>query len=116
MEDSMLQLLELGLSNAIAATVLCLIAAAAARVCSKPPLLYCLWLIVLLKLVTPPMFLVPLPAALTISPQELTKRAPRDAAPPVGSVQFSAETVLGTRNKTKLADETVDMKISGRFV
>jgi beta-lactamase regulating signal transducer with metallopeptidase domain len=57
-------LLELGLWNAAAAAVLALAAAALARLCRRPALAHTLWVLVLLKLVTPPLvpFALPWPA------------------------------------------------------
>src|SRR3954466_1057415 len=54
-------LLYLGLANAAAATALALIVAASGRLLAdRPAVLHCLWLLVLLKLVTPPLWDVPL--------------------------------------------------------
>src|SRR5262249_19370367 len=55
------RLFNLGLSNALAATVMAIGVAAVSRLCSnRPATLHCLWLLVLLKLVTPPLFEVPI--------------------------------------------------------
>ncbi len=54
-------LLHLGLSNAGTAAVLAVAVAAVARVCRRPAVLHSLWLLVLLKLLTPPFLAVPLP-------------------------------------------------------
>src|SRR6266545_8411985 len=54
-------LLEIGLSNAIVASVLALLAAAGARLLRRPALAHALWLLVLLKLLTPPLITIPLP-------------------------------------------------------
>ena len=54
-------LLENGLSNALMATVLALFAAALGSRCRRPALVHSLWLLVLLKLVTPPLVRVPIP-------------------------------------------------------
>jgi beta-lactamase regulating signal transducer with metallopeptidase domain len=58
-------LIEIGLWNAAASAVLALLAAAVARVCRRPALAHALWLLVLLKLLTPPLvpFSLSLPAA-----------------------------------------------------
>src|SRR6266702_626727 len=53
-------LLEIGLANAVCAGLLALLALAAGRVCRRPALLHGLWLLVLVKLVTPPLFSLPL--------------------------------------------------------
>jgi bla regulator protein blaR1 len=51
-----------GLSNAVSAAVLALVVACLGRVLwRRPALLHCLWLLVLLKLVTPPLYQVPIP-------------------------------------------------------
>jgi beta-lactamase regulating signal transducer with metallopeptidase domain len=57
--------LTVGLSNALAAAVLALIAAAVGAFCRRPALSHALWLLVLAKLVTPPLVRIPVgwPAA-----------------------------------------------------
>jgi beta-lactamase regulating signal transducer with metallopeptidase domain len=53
-------LLLAGLSNAVSATLLALLVACLARfLVRRPAVLHCLWMLVLLKLVTPPLFEVP---------------------------------------------------------
>jgi beta-lactamase regulating signal transducer with metallopeptidase domain len=55
-------LLRVGLGNAVLAAGLALLAAGVGRVCrQRPALVHALWLLVLLKLVTPPLIQVPLP-------------------------------------------------------
>jgi beta-lactamase regulating signal transducer with metallopeptidase domain len=54
-------LLCIALSNAVAATLMAVAVAAVGRLCRRPAVLHALWLLVLLKLLTPP--LVPLPLA-----------------------------------------------------
>jgi beta-lactamase regulating signal transducer with metallopeptidase domain len=54
-------LLSIALSNAVAATLLAAVVAVIARVCRRPAVLHALWLLVLLKLITPP--LVPVTVA-----------------------------------------------------
>jgi len=55
-------LLHAGLSNAVSATFLALVVASLGRVLARrPAVLHCLWLLVLLKLVTPPLYEVPIP-------------------------------------------------------
>jgi beta-lactamase regulating signal transducer with metallopeptidase domain len=48
-------LLEIGLSNAVMASALAVLAAAMTQLCRRPAVAHCLWLLVLLKLVTPPL-------------------------------------------------------------
>jgi WD40 repeat protein/beta-lactamase regulating signal transducer with metallopeptidase domain len=66
-------LLEIGLANVLVASVLALAAIAAGRWYRRPALVHCLWLLVLVKLVTPP--LVPLhvlPISLPVESEETT--------------------------------------------
>jgi bla regulator protein BlaR1 len=51
--------LEIGLSNAVMASVLAVLAAGAGFFCRRPAVRHTLWLLVLLKLVTPPLMSVP---------------------------------------------------------
>ncbi|HEV3255606.1 MAG TPA: M56 family metallopeptidase [Gemmataceae bacterium] len=68
-------LLQIGLSNALAATLLALAAAAAGQFCRRPALVHSLWLLVLLKLVTPPVRMLPvLPAAAPERPAQADLR------------------------------------------
>ena len=53
-------LLHAGLSNALMAAVLALPAAAVARLGRRPALAHALWLLVLLKLITPPLIPIPI--------------------------------------------------------
>jgi beta-lactamase regulating signal transducer with metallopeptidase domain len=53
-------LLEVGLSNAIIAAALAVLAAVAGRLARRPALAHALWLLVLVKLITPPLVRVPI--------------------------------------------------------
>src|SRR5437899_2739898 len=53
-------LLEIGLSNAAAATALAVVAVLGSRLCRHRAVAHALWLLVLVKLVTPPLLRVPL--------------------------------------------------------
>jgi beta-lactamase regulating signal transducer with metallopeptidase domain len=68
--------------NALLATVLAIGAAVLTRIWRRPALAHGLWLLVLLKLVTPPLFLVPIP---TRAHEEVVPAKP--VAPPVPSLQ-----------------------------
>ena len=84
-------LLQIGLSNALAATALALLAAASRWCCRRPALVHSLWLLVLLKLVTPPLRMMPI-----LPPGEADPPAPaiREPAPPTaGRPQAPAEPV-----------------------
>jgi beta-lactamase regulating signal transducer with metallopeptidase domain len=54
-------LLHIGLSNAVLATLFALLAAGVSLVCRRPALCHSLWLLVFLKLLTPPLYRVPVP-------------------------------------------------------
>ena len=68
-------LLDIALTNAVLAALLAVLAAAVTLLCRRPALVHCLWLLVLLKLVTPPLFSVPIP--------DLSFGTTAEAAPPV---------------------------------
>ncbi len=72
------QLLEIGLSNALAATVLAVAVAIISRVVRRPALIHSLWVLVLLKLVMPPLWTVPVgwPSAEEPAPVAATEPAP----------------------------------------
>src|SRR5947209_13740251 len=72
-------LLYAGLGNAVTATALALVVAAVARFCRRPALVHSLWLLVLLKLVTPPIVSVPLPWPLAWEPVAAQTEAPSPA-------------------------------------
>jgi beta-lactamase regulating signal transducer with metallopeptidase domain len=77
-------LLEIALSNAVVATMLALLAAGIGRVCRRPALTHSLWLLVFLKLVTPPM--IPVQTSWMI-PAEMTEKempSETDATPGYG--------------------------------
>src|SRR5207244_1233727 len=82
----MRQLIELAVSNVAAAAVLALVATVVGRVCRRPALVHALWLLVLLKLLTPPLVRVPVPwptrpAQAQESAEVLPVPAPQQAAP-----------------------------------
>lgn len=56
-------LLQMMWSNAFVATALALLVFPLTRVCRRPALSHCLWILVLVKLVTPPIVSVPLPVS-----------------------------------------------------
>lgn len=74
-------LLHAGLSNAVSATFLALLVACLGRVLARrPAILHCLWLLVLLKLVTPPLYSVAIPWPESLSTSEDSAAATRFAA------------------------------------
>jgi beta-lactamase regulating signal transducer with metallopeptidase domain len=77
--------LRLGLTNALMATLLAVLVACFRLVCRRPAVLHCLWLLVLLKLITPPLVDVPIPWPHSTERAALTSR-------PIAAVE---EPVLG---------------------
>jgi beta-lactamase regulating signal transducer with metallopeptidase domain len=71
-------LLYFALSNAVAATLLAVLAVVVARFCRRPAVRHALWLLVLLKLVTPPW----LPISVTWPRNEESEPLPAVALPP----------------------------------
>jgi beta-lactamase regulating signal transducer with metallopeptidase domain len=60
-----------GVSNAVSATLLAMVVACLSRpLARRPAILHCLWLLVLLKLVTPPLYEVPIPWPASSGPLE----------------------------------------------
>ncbi len=57
----MTSFVETGLGNALVALVLAVVALVVGLVCRRPAVVHALWLLVLLKLVTPPLVSIPLP-------------------------------------------------------
>src|SRR5262249_25616678 len=71
-----------GLANAVSAAALALLALAAGRFGRRPALAHCLWLLVLVQLVTPPLFELPV-AHLPAPPRRPPRRARPPAPPPL---------------------------------
>ncbi len=74
------------LSNALVVAVLAMLVAIMGRACRRPALIHGLWLIVMLKLVTPPLLPVSLPAGLELGPaawsSDETREESRTQLPP----------------------------------
>lgn len=82
-------LLHAGLSNAVVAAVLAVLTAAVAWGCRRPAVAHALWLLVLVKLVTPPLLSLPLPwpaPALTDPMPDIPASFP-EPAPAVATVE-----------------------------
>jgi beta-lactamase regulating signal transducer with metallopeptidase domain len=87
-------LLCIGLGNAVMATLLALVAASVSLVCRRPALVHGLWLLVLLKLLTPPLLPVTLPWPLVDVParSEATLEHPgHDGAVPTPAADVADE-------------------------
>jgi beta-lactamase regulating signal transducer with metallopeptidase domain len=85
--------LSVGVGNAVGALVLALVAAGAGLVCRRPAVLHGLWLLVLLKLLTPPLWPVPVTWPETLAAEQesfpvLVLSDFKEPAPPAG---FAAE-------------------------
>src|SRR6478609_7513979 len=65
-------LISTGLTNAVLATVLALVALVVSRLVRSPVLTHLLWIVVLLKLLTPPIIQVPVGFRLTLLPDYAT--------------------------------------------
>jgi beta-lactamase regulating signal transducer with metallopeptidase domain len=76
------------LNNAMAAVVLTLAVAALGRLCRRPALTHCLWLVVLVKLITPAVVFVSLPSAFTAYVDHFTGR--REMPAPLQHYPFTA--------------------------
>jgi beta-lactamase regulating signal transducer with metallopeptidase domain len=95
-------LLHIGLSNAVAAAVLALVAGAAGRLCRRrPAVVHGLWLLVLVKLVTPPLVdvRVPWPAAPATPPADTPPRPEVGELPPAGPP--AVEEIAGAGGKVE---------------
>ena len=82
-------LLSIAVSNAVAATVLALAAIAVGAVYRRPALVHGLWLLVLLKLVTPPLLFLPVswPAVTESPPQEIASVREEPTLTPTTAVE-----------------------------
>jgi beta-lactamase regulating signal transducer with metallopeptidase domain len=107
-------LLNLGLSNAVAAALLALVAVAVGAVCRRPALVHGLWLLVLLKLVTPPLVRVPVAWPAASEPAVVDTSFPAvesPSAPPADRDQPPAPLPIGempTRVFVVVDDESDD--------
>src|SRR5438874_11605131 len=77
-------LLHVALSNAVAAIALAVVAAITGRLCRRPALTHGLWLLVFLKLVTPPLLTIRIPwveASLSSTPDGAATRSADPSLP-----------------------------------
>ena len=89
------ELLHVTLSNAVAATVLAIVAVVLGRLCRRPALTHGLWLLVLLKLVTPPLVTIRIPwkEAESSSASERSLQGSNPSPPTIG-LQADVEVVV----------------------
>ncbi|HZY87178.1 MAG TPA: hypothetical protein VFE78_20245, partial [Gemmataceae bacterium] len=95
-------LLEFGLTNALAAGLLALLALAAGRYGRRPALVHSLWLLVLLKLVTPPLVRLPLPWPAAAAPAPAVLPAPEAAEFAFVAAPPAAGKVVESRTGSKV--------------
>ena len=91
------------LSNALAVTVLAMLVAILGRACRRPALIHGLWLVVMLKLVTPPVVPVSLPVAVNLVPARWSQVEPAEN-------RLVARSTL-TEPRQDLAEATDDEKV-----
>jgi beta-lactamase regulating signal transducer with metallopeptidase domain len=84
--------MQVGLLNALLATALAVLAAAVSRLCRAPALAHTLWLLVLLKLVTPPLVPVAIPRPAPSVPTEQAAAVPPVQSAPDDVVPAAAAT------------------------
>jgi len=93
-------LVHIMLSNAIAATILAVVVAGLGRTCRRPALIHSLWLVVMLKLITPPVvpLSVPIPIAMKgAAASEMPRSAlPTDEQDRLGRSSFTEPTNDGS--------------------
>src|ERR1700678_2382068 len=99
-------LIQFGIANAGAAAVLAIGVALITRVWRNPRLAHALWLIVLLRLVAPPLFRIPVS-----SPDWLAQRTPAIQSQTVNDVELSVPLPVanerGARDLTRASDLTL---------
>ncbi|MEQ8786084.1 MAG: M56 family metallopeptidase [Pirellulaceae bacterium] len=89
-------LLQAGLSNAAVAALLAVGVFALSRVIRNPALVHGMWVVVLLKLITPPLFELPLPIARLAPPSAVEQRAESPiAASPAAASPAAASPATG---------------------
>ena len=97
------------LSNAVAVTVLAVLVAGLARACRRPALIHGLWLVVMLKLVTPPVVPVFLPVFSGVVPASTFSAEIRGdrGMEPKAPVESSLDPEEGTTEEPRFADITL---------
>jgi bla regulator protein BlaR1 len=93
------------LSNALAATVLALLVAILGRTCRRPALIHGLWLVVMIKLVTPPVLTVSLPVGVEFLPSGWSiAEAGEDARVSTASTALPQDLAVATLDEERNAD------------
>jgi beta-lactamase regulating signal transducer with metallopeptidase domain len=103
-------LLDIGLGNALAAAVLALLVAALSRLCRRPAVIHALWLVVLLKLITPPLWTISLqwPAKIAAAAPETPALAAGEEPKVLSSSEYVAASPSST--PTMLAEESAPLR------
>ena len=104
----MQQILQIAASNALAAAVLAVVVSLVSLVCRKPALLHALWLIVLVKLLTPPIYNVPIQVVWSAVP--FVNTSPASIEPPaVSSPSMPSQGTTKPGSVVKLDPEPVEV-------
>ena len=104
----MTNLFVLGLTNAIVATVLAIVVWCVTRVWRQPPLVQLLWVLVLVKLVTPPLVAIPL----RIESQPAHASEPTTTLVPTELPEIEPSTAIATVNKAPHAETSASAPIA----
>lgn len=102
----MTSLVEMGLSNALAALLLAIVAVVVGLVCRQPALVHALWLLVLLKLVTPPLVPVAVPWPKPVEVPAIEEEKSDELTPKLGVVFLEGpegEDVAGVEEQEPVA-------------
>jgi beta-lactamase regulating signal transducer with metallopeptidase domain len=109
----MQSLLAIGLSNAVMATLLAFAAAGITRIWRAPALSHVLWLLVLLKLVTPPIMSVRLPQSLGTESGTVSAESLVSESKPLPSARVHQSEQLSSSHKSTSTNNAVDFAIIG---
>jgi beta-lactamase regulating signal transducer with metallopeptidase domain len=109
-------LLQIGVTNAAVATALAVLALAVARLVRRPALSHALWLLVLLKLLTPPLAVIPVgwlepepEAPVALTPAAPPEHLPPPAAPVAEVAERGPPEAAGAPEPSPPAMEAPDM-------
>src|SRR5215510_5872185 len=89
--STMTTFLHVALANLAVASILAVLAIVVGRFCRRPALVHSLWLLVLLKLVTPPLVQLPVPWLPAEEPPAVTARPPAALTLPPDTLVAVAE-------------------------
>jgi beta-lactamase regulating signal transducer with metallopeptidase domain len=93
-DQIMPSLLQIGLTNAVLSAVLAILVLAITRFCKNPHLAHALWIVVFLKMVTPPLISVPISFVSGENQKEFSSQTPRG----LGTSPLSTIPAIGLSN------------------